>query len=193
MRCACALPASRQWQASHGQPGQAKDLLWQRQAADQDALLALCEAAQRSLSLEGPLLRAVLVGKGDGSQRLLLVIHHLVIDGVSWRVLFEDLQQACAQLDAQQPVRLPAKTSAYKRSAERLAEHARSDAMARASWPGGKASWPMLRRTCRAPIRPAASRTAKPAACIRGWTASSPGSCCSRPWRLTAPRSTTCC
>ncbi|WP_267273291.1 non-ribosomal peptide synthase/polyketide synthase [Pseudomonas putida] len=133
-----------QWQASHGQPGQAKDLLWQRQAADQDALLALCEAAQRSLSLEGPLLRAVLVGMGDGSQRLLLVIHHLVIDGVSWRVLFEDLQQACAQLDAQQPVRLPAKTSAYKAWAERLGEHARSDAMARelAWWQGQLADAP---------------------------------------------------
>ncbi|MFG0350896.1 amino acid adenylation domain-containing protein, partial [Pseudomonas sp. zbq_5] len=133
-----------QWQASHGQPGQAKDLLWQRQAADQDALLALCEAAQRSLSLEGPLLRAVLVGMDDGSQRLLLVIHHLVIDGVSWRVLFEDLQQACAQLDAQQPVRLPAKTSAYKAWAERLGEHARSDAMARelAWWQGQLADAP---------------------------------------------------
>ncbi|MBA6130167.1 condensation domain-containing protein, partial [Pseudomonas juntendi] len=49
-----------------------------------------------------------------------------------------------AQLDAQQPVRLPAKTSAYKAWAERLAEHARSDAMARelAWWQGQLADAP---------------------------------------------------
>jgi len=36
----------------------------------------------------------VLVNLPDATQRLLLVIHHLVVDGVSWRVLLEDLQQA---------------------------------------------------------------------------------------------------
>lgn len=33
----------------------------------------------------------------DGGQRLLLVIHHLVVDGVSWRILLEDLQRAYQQ------------------------------------------------------------------------------------------------
>ncbi len=73
------------------------ELLWQRQAADTAELSAIAEQAQRSLNLQnGPLLRAVLVALGDGSQRLLLVIHHLVVDGVSWRVLLEDLQALCA-------------------------------------------------------------------------------------------------
>ncbi|WP_349259201.1 condensation domain-containing protein [Bradyrhizobium sp. 1(2017)] len=34
----------------------------------------------------------------DGSQRLLVVVHHLVIDGVSWRVLLEDFATAYDQL-----------------------------------------------------------------------------------------------
>ncbi|MDF5954653.1 condensation domain-containing protein [Pseudomonas aeruginosa] len=60
-----------------------------------------CEEAQRSLDLEqGPLLRALLVDMADGSQRLLLVIHHLAVDGVSWRILLEDLQRLYADLDA---------------------------------------------------------------------------------------------
>ncbi|MGV8422697.1 condensation domain-containing protein, partial [Pseudomonas aeruginosa] len=67
----------------------------------EEALLALCEEAQRSLDLEqGPLLRALLVDMADGSQRLLLVIHHLAVDGVSWRILLEDLQRLYADLDA---------------------------------------------------------------------------------------------
>ncbi|MCR3840964.1 condensation domain-containing protein, partial [Pseudomonas aeruginosa] len=69
---------------------------------------------------DGPLLRALLATFDDGSQRLLLVIHHLVVDGVSWRILFEDLQTAYRQLLAGQAVELPAKTSAFRDWAERL-------------------------------------------------------------------------
>ncbi len=57
--------------------------------------------AQRSLDLQrGPLLRAVLVTPADGTQRLLLGVHHLVVDGVSWRILLEDLQTAYARAPA---------------------------------------------------------------------------------------------
>ncbi|WP_236170241.1 condensation domain-containing protein, partial [Pseudomonas parasichuanensis] len=83
------------WQASYRAVGEVQPLLWQRTLADAGELQAEAEAAQRSLVLgEGPLLRALLATLADGSQRLLLVIHHLAVDGVSWRILFEDLQQA---------------------------------------------------------------------------------------------------
>ncbi|WIX90410.1 non-ribosomal peptide synthetase [Amycolatopsis sp. DG1A-15b] len=50
-------------------------------------------AAQRSLDVErGPLLRAVLF-RGP-RPRLFLTIHHLVVDGVSWRILLDDLEAA---------------------------------------------------------------------------------------------------
>ncbi|MGK9020650.1 condensation domain-containing protein, partial [Pseudomonas aeruginosa] len=90
-------------------------LLRVARVADLAALRALANEVQRSLDLaDGPLLRALLATFDDGSQRLLLVIHHLVVDGVSWRILFEDLQTAYRQLLAGQAVELPAKTSAFR-------------------------------------------------------------------------------
>jgi len=68
-------------------------------AAEQEtALEATAAELQASLNLaEGPL--RVAVGSGDNQpNRLLLVIHHLAVDGVSWRILLEDLQQAYQQL-----------------------------------------------------------------------------------------------
>ncbi|AZF31887.1 Non-ribosomal peptide synthetase [Pseudomonas sp. R4-35-07] len=106
------------WQQHHAAAVDAS-LLWQAQADTDAELAALCEKAQRSLDLEhGPLLRAALVEMADGTQRLLLVVHHLVVDGVSWRILLEDLQQAYREQ------RLPAKTSAYQHWAHRLQERA---------------------------------------------------------------------
>ncbi len=91
------------------------------------ALETAAGQVQRSLDLaRGPLLRAALFDLGGGGQRLLLVVHHLVVDGVSWRILLEDLETAYAQLARGEAVRLPAKTTSWRAWAERLAEHARS-------------------------------------------------------------------
>jgi len=63
----------------------------QRVVADRAA------AANAELDLgSAPLARAVLF-RGDGPDRVLLVLHHLVVDGVSWRVLLADLQVAYEQ------------------------------------------------------------------------------------------------
>jgi amino acid adenylation domain-containing protein/non-ribosomal peptide synthase protein (TIGR01720 family) len=105
------------WQQAYAAPT-TESLLWQRQAQSVEALSALCDEAQRSLDLyNGPLLRALLVAMADGSERLLLVIHHLAVDGVSWRVLLEDLQQFYSGHAAM------AKTSTYQRWVARLQEH----------------------------------------------------------------------
>ncbi|MBJ2348019.1 non-ribosomal peptide synthase/polyketide synthase [Pseudomonas alvandae] len=116
------------WRQSHGPLLQNADL-WQRDARSVEQLNALCDEAQRSLNLQdGPLVRAMLVNLADGSQRLALIIHHLAVDGVSWRVLLEDLQQAYEQLAAGGGVTLPAKTSAFQSWTARLnAEASRFD------------------------------------------------------------------
>ena len=91
------------------------DLLWVRTAADAGQLEALCEQVQRSLDLErGPLLRALAVELPDGSSRLMLAIHHLVVDGVSWRVLLQDLELAYRQSVEGREIVLPAKSSSVK-------------------------------------------------------------------------------
>ncbi|WP_426751345.1 condensation domain-containing protein, partial [Pseudomonas aeruginosa] len=69
---------------------------------------------------QGPLLRALLVDMADGSQRLLLVIHHLAVDGVSWRILLEDLQRLYADLDAD----LGPRSSSYQAWSRHLHEQA---------------------------------------------------------------------
>ncbi|MGZ7457997.1 amino acid adenylation domain-containing protein [Pseudomonas sp. Ma2-10] len=96
-----------------------ESVLWQRQAQSVEELNALCDEAQRSLDLhKGPLMRALLVAMADGSQRLLLVIHHLAVDGVSWRVLLDDLQQFYSGGKV-----ILVKTSTYQRWVARVQDH----------------------------------------------------------------------
>jgi amino acid adenylation domain-containing protein/non-ribosomal peptide synthase protein (TIGR01720 family) len=89
------------------------------------ALEASAAALQTSLDLAaGPLLRAAFFPLGEESpDRLLLVLHHLVVDGVSWRILLEDLATAYRQLALGQSVELPPRTTSYRRWAERLVQH----------------------------------------------------------------------
>ncbi|WP_165777490.1 non-ribosomal peptide synthetase [Amycolatopsis antarctica] len=89
-------------------------------------MLALADAAQASLDLEhGPLLRVVLFAGGTGTPpRLLLVAHHLVVDGVSWRILLDDLDTAYAQAAGGEPVRLGERTTSFRDWARGLREHA---------------------------------------------------------------------
>ncbi|WP_407690800.1 amino acid adenylation domain-containing protein [Saccharothrix syringae] len=70
----------------------------------------------------GPLLRAEVLD--DRSVRL--TAHHLVVDGVSWRVLVEDLVTAHRQARTGQPVHLGRKTTSFRDWAVRLAELATS-------------------------------------------------------------------
>jgi non-ribosomal peptide synthase protein (TIGR01720 family) len=83
---------------------------------------------QASLNLDsGPLVRVALFHLGDYKpSRLLLVIHHLAVDGVSWRILLEDLQTAYQQLESGCSIQLPAKTTGFKHWAFQLTEYTRS-------------------------------------------------------------------
>jgi amino acid adenylation domain-containing protein/non-ribosomal peptide synthase protein (TIGR01720 family) len=109
------------WQQAYAE--ESGELLWQRTAASAEQLAELCEAAQRSLDLEqGPLVRAMLVNLADGSQRLLLVIHHWAVDGVSWRVLLEDLQQLYTQPEQN----LAPRSSSYQAWSAHLQQTARA-------------------------------------------------------------------
>ncbi|RMN50359.1 Pyoverdine sidechain peptide synthetase II, D-Asp-L-Thr component, partial [Pseudomonas syringae pv. apii] len=118
-----------QWQATFGALN-TRDLLWVHELDSPERLTELATEAQRSLDLKnGPLLRAVLVNLPQGEQRLLLVIHHLAVDGVSWRVLLEDLQQAYVALTKGQSVALAAKTTSLKRWAEQLQQYATGETL----------------------------------------------------------------
>ncbi|MDZ4323511.1 MAG: non-ribosomal peptide synthase/polyketide synthase, partial [Pseudomonas sp.] len=118
-----------EWTAAHQKVGGAP-VLWQVRVSAMDECAALFADAQRSLGLEqGPLMRALLVDGPEGRQRLFFAIHHLVVDGVSWRVLLDDLQTVYRQLAAERSVKLPAKTSAFKDWAARLQAYAGSESL----------------------------------------------------------------
>ena len=81
---------------------------------------------QASINLEtGPLMKLGLFHLDDGD-RLLIVFHHLVIDGVSWRILFEDIANLMQQYKNGEPLSLPPKTDSFKLWAEKLKEYADS-------------------------------------------------------------------
>jgi amino acid adenylation domain-containing protein/non-ribosomal peptide synthase protein (TIGR01720 family) len=118
-----------QWHAEHLAVPKG-GVLMQAQVRDMQQCTALFTDTQRSLDLErGPLVRALLVDGPQGQQRLLIAIHHLVVDGVSWRVLLEDLQNVYRQLSDGQSVSLPAKTSALRDWAARLQAYAGSESL----------------------------------------------------------------
>ncbi|MCG3119497.1 MAG: Linear gramicidin synthase subunit B [bacterium] len=99
-------------------------------AGEQKAAIA-AKAAELQASLDlskGPLLRVALFDSGANQPGVvLIVIHHLVVDGVSWRILLEDLQAVYQQLSRGEEIQLPRKTTSFKQWARRLTEHAQSE------------------------------------------------------------------
>lgn len=80
------------------------------------------DAIQREFSIEkGDLVRLVRFDLGGKRRaRLLFAIQHLVVDGVSFRVLAEDLMTAASQIARSEPVILPAATTSMARWASAL-------------------------------------------------------------------------
>jgi non-ribosomal peptide synthase protein (TIGR01720 family) len=85
---------------------------------------------QTSLNIsEGPLLRVAYFKLGSQPDRLFWVIHHLVVDGVSWRVLLEDMHLAYQQLQKNEVVQLPLKSTSFQMWSQKLTEYAQSAAL----------------------------------------------------------------
>ncbi|MCP4149402.1 MAG: amino acid adenylation domain-containing protein, partial [bacterium] len=78
----------------------------------------------------GPLLKALLFKTSNG-HHLLLVIHHLVVDGVSWRILLEDFTALYEGFTKETPgkevsagdIALPDKTASFKEWSQALREY----------------------------------------------------------------------
>lgn len=89
-------------------------------------LAEISEVQQRTLKIDqGPLMAVFFFKLGD-SGRLLIVIHHLAVDGVSWRIILEDLATIYQQLESQDSQELPPKTSSFKTWAEELQNYAQT-------------------------------------------------------------------
>ncbi|MGR6130328.1 amino acid adenylation domain-containing protein, partial [Paenibacillus sp. SER-28] len=116
------------------------DVLDFRDLTDAAILSATIEAKateiQNNINLsEGPLVNLGLFRCIDGDH-LLVAIHHLVVDGVSWRILLEDLATGYEQSLRGESVRLPNKTDSFRLWADQLSAYASSGALEyeRAYW-----------------------------------------------------------
>ncbi|NOK47568.1 amino acid adenylation domain-containing protein [Burkholderia thailandensis] len=102
------------------------------------AIDAFFADARRRVNLaDGPLFVAALVPAGArGRGRLLLIGHHAIVDGVSWRVIVGDLRQAFAQWSARGSFALGPASDAYQAWARAIAAAADSPALhaQRAHW-----------------------------------------------------------
>lgn len=83
---------------------------WQESGLPLDACVAL---ATDGLDPEhGTMLRAV--WRRD-ARELVVVVHHVVVDGVSWRILMEDLATAWQQFASGKPIELPPVGTSFRR------------------------------------------------------------------------------
>ncbi|OMF83966.1 condensation domain-containing protein, partial [Paenibacillus sp. FSL R7-0273] len=116
-----------QWNGGLAEAGFSLDVIDLHAEPDVETRIAAeAERLQRGLHLEqGPLLRLGLMKTGEGDH-LLIVIHHLVVDGVSWRILFEDVQTGYEQAERGGEIRFPEKTDAFRTWSEALSRYADS-------------------------------------------------------------------
>ncbi|ASK59971.1 non-ribosomal peptide synthetase [Bacillus velezensis] len=84
---------------------------------------------QASIDLAtGPLVKVGLF-HSDSGDHLLICVHHLVIDGVSWRILLEDLFSGYRQIQETGKITLPMKTASYKEWANALTQYAKNEVL----------------------------------------------------------------
>lgn len=94
-----------------------------------DGLTAAVHALQSSLDIAGGAVFAAGLFQASDADYLALVAHHLVVDGVSWRILLEDLFAAYTAAAQGSAITLPDKTTAYRDWALKLESYAAGDAL----------------------------------------------------------------
>lgn len=84
---------------------------------------------QTTFNLEEGLLIRVRLYKTnpDNQNRLLIIIHHLSVDGISWRIILEDIYNAYRQLSNGEKINFQPKTTSFKEWGNLLTEYADSE------------------------------------------------------------------
>lgn len=85
-----------------------------------------CTKVHKSMDLEnGPLMKVILFYE-ENYVHLWIAVHHILIDGVSWYILQEDLELGYKQYLEQQSIQLPEKTASFQLWSESLKHYAES-------------------------------------------------------------------
>jgi len=81
----------------------------------------------------GPLFKAVLFDR-DSQPWLFLAAHHVIVDGVSWRILLDDLDTAYRQAARGEQIDLGPKTTSFQEWSNRLVEHVQNHGLDDQYW-----------------------------------------------------------
>lgn len=82
---------------------------------------------QKSMNLtNGPLVKTAIFKTAE-EEHLLIAVHHLCVDGVSWRIIVDDLKNSYVQAMRKEDIVLPQKTASFKEWSEALLEFGRSE------------------------------------------------------------------
>ncbi|WP_026360199.1 non-ribosomal peptide synthetase [Amycolatopsis nigrescens] len=114
------------WVLEVAEPGTVPAGPMVRRVDARGAELAELVAAEHTRALgeldpeHGDLVRFVWLDRGEERGRLLAVLHHLVVDGVSWRILLPDLAAAWRAATAGEPVLLDPVGTSFREWAQRL-------------------------------------------------------------------------
>ena len=85
------------------------------------------ESCQQKINIhQGPIVSAVLFNE-ENEQHLFIGVHHLVVDGISLRIIGEDIMQAIEQMENKEKISLQPKTASFKQWTEMLKEYGNSE------------------------------------------------------------------
>lgn len=74
------------------QPYQEREYLWRTSVDSEEAFSAFAQEIHQSMDIgAGRLIQAGYAEFNAAPNRLMIAIHHLAVDGVSWRILLDDL------------------------------------------------------------------------------------------------------
>lgn len=94
---------------------------------DRDKINSICEECEGNIDIEkGKVLQGVLFNIKN-SQRLYLAAHHLVVDGVSWRIIYEDILKTIKAIENKENISLINKTISFKNWSESLKKYSFSN------------------------------------------------------------------
>ena len=91
-----------------------------------ESIRRACEHLSNSFDLRDSLLLQAALVRTRNTDLLLLVAHHLVIDGFSWRIVLQDLETAYEAISKQETPQLPSKTASLQTWIEHLSRYAQS-------------------------------------------------------------------
>jgi amino acid adenylation domain-containing protein/non-ribosomal peptide synthase protein (TIGR01720 family) len=94
------------------------------------SLNVLAESYQKSLDIEqGELVKWIFIKtpQEDDANRFIMIVHHLAIDGVSWRIILEDLDLMLRNINLNETDKEVKKTSSYRQWSDELMRLGQTD------------------------------------------------------------------